>query len=192
MPKSESNPLTVQQVSDSFRVIGWVSFWFQVVLAVISAGILLVAGLSNRPSGPTPNNPASPVAGSGFGVLFAGIGLLLLLGSIYYAYQYTRTARQLLAIDTAARPKKSETMQILKIGLVVSMVGMLLTLFGAFGFVGGLFIKASRQAGAISLTTTSPFINAFDILTVQMILLILLALFVGITTPLWLMNRISR
>ncbi len=192
MSKSESSPPTALQASTAFRFVGWSTFWFQVVLGVVAAITLPFATVFNN-SGTTTPGANTSVAGIGFGGLFAGIGLLTLAGSIYSAFRYTRLARQLRAEDSAARPKKAETIQLLKMGLTVSLVGTLVTLIAALAYIGGLTIKASRSAAPVlTVGATTQFINTLDILAVQAIAIILLALFAGIVAPLWLLNRISR
>ncbi|MCS6814741.1 MAG: DUF3611 family protein [Cyanobacteria bacterium] len=193
MSKLDSNPPTALQAATAFRFVGWFTFWFQVVLGVVAAITLPFATLFNRSGTPVPGTTNAPVAGIGLGGLFAGIGLLTLMGSIYVAFRYTRLAQQLRASDPAARPKKAETIQVLKLGLTVSLVGMLITLIAALAYIGGLTIKASRTAApVVTVGAPTQFINTLDILAVQAIAIILLALFAGIVAPLWLLNRITR
>jgi hypothetical protein len=188
--KSDSSALTVQQVASVFRIVGWASFWTQVVLGVIAAIALLSANGFRGSSG---TNVANSVAGQSLGLFCAFLGLLVLAGSVYFAFRYTRLSRQLRASDSVARPRKSEVIKILRWGLVVSLAGMLLTLVSANAVVGGLFLKASRAVGVgITINQGDIYVNTLDMLTVQAIVLILLALFAGIVAPLVLLNQINR
>jgi bacteriorhodopsin len=187
--KSDPTPISMPQVANYFRVAGWGSFWTQVVLGVIAIVTLVFA---NAFRGSPSANAANPAVGLNFGLFCAFLGLLILGGSIYFAFRYARLSRQLLAQDVA-RPKKSEVTRIVQWGLSASLVGMLLTLISANAVVGGLVPKASRAVGVgIAVSQGDFYVNTLDMLTVQAILLILLALFVGIVTPLFLLTQINR
>lgn len=178
----------IQHIAGLFQRIGWVSFWIQVVLGVISI-VTLVFANSFR-SVPT----ASVASGINFGLFCAFLGLLLLALSIYFSFRYTRISRQLRFSQPEARPKKSEVVQSLKLGITVCLVGTLLTLVSANAVVGGLASKASRLASPLGGLTgqQSDFVNTLDMFTVQAIMLILLALFVGVVAPLWLLSQMFR
>ena len=188
--RTESTPsYTLQQVANTFRLAGWVTFWAQVVLAVVASVTLLFSGVFSS------LNTARPAVGTGFGLLFAVIGLGLLAGGIFFAYRYARLSRQLRLNDATTRPKKSDTIKTLQIGLTLNLVGMLLTLIGALAVVGGLALKASRTPASgipFANTTGDWIITNLDILTVQALFIVLLALYIGIISPLILLSRISR
>jgi len=192
MPESKSPTLTVQQIAQSFRRAGWIGFWIQVVLSVIASSILLFAGFSTQISATNNNN--RPAAGTGFGLVFAVLGLVLLGISIYWAFRYTRMGRQLGATDPVARPRRSETVQMLKVGLVVNLVGMLLTLVGAFALIGGLLAKlaAQPQGATFALNNPRDLVQALDIFVVQANTNIMAGQFTGVVVSLWLLNRVTR
>jgi hypothetical protein len=90
----------MQQVAASFRTIGWIGFWLQLGLAVVSALVLLFA-MADPNFNLKASNPMS-----GAGLFFAAGGLLMLGLSIYWAFRYTRIAKQLQASDSAIHPRK--------------------------------------------------------------------------------------
>jgi hypothetical protein len=176
---------TLQQVANTFRLAGWVTFWAQVVLAVVASVTLLFVFLSL--------NTTRPAVGTGFGLLFSVIGVGLLAGGIFFAYRYTRLSRQLRLSDATTRPKKSDTIRTLQVGLMFNLIGMLLTFVGAFAITGGLALKSFRtSASGIQVANTTDWITSIDILTVQALFIILLALYAGIVCSLTLLSRISR
>ncbi len=181
-------PISVLQIAGLFQRIGWISFWVQVVLGVISVVILLLANAAK--STPT----ASGNSGINFGLLCAFLGWLLLGISVFFSFRYTRISRQLRLSEPEARPRKAEVLQSLKLGIMVGLAGTLLTLISANAVVGVFYLKASRLANPFGGLTgqQSDFINPLDMLTMQAILLILLALFAGIVTPLFLLSQMYR
>jgi Protein of unknown function (DUF3611) len=190
--RSEPLPTSLRQIALTFRLSGWISFWTQLVLAVFSLLALALAAISPRPTA-TPNNPATTNPGTGFGIFLAGCGLVILLGSIYLAFRYTRIARQLQSPNASVRPRKADTIKVLRLGLLVSLGGMLVTLFGAYAIVGTLVGKSiSGQALTTPFLDPSRIISGSDMFGVQSNLNTLGGHFVGIVSSLWLLNRIER
>jgi hypothetical protein len=188
-PDSKSPPATLQQIAKAFRIIGWIGFWAQLVLGVVSAVIVLVyTTFGQRPG--SPNNP-----GNGFGIFLAICGLVTLGVSIYLAFRYTRLGNQLQSSNPNNRPRKIETVQVLRLGVIVSLVGILLTLLGAQAIVGTLTARAISQPGfgAYPLPgTQSTLISGLDMLVVQANTNTVTAHFAGLLASLWLLNRINR
>jgi hypothetical protein len=145
---------------------------------------LLVSSAFGRNT--TVNNP-----GTGFGAFLAVCGLLVLAGSIYMAFRYTSIAKQLQSPNPSQRPRKADTIQVLRLGLMVNLAGMLITLFGAYAIVGTLVGKA-LSIGQTALLDPSRGISGFDMFVVQANINTIGAHFVGIVATLWLLHRISR
>lgn len=175
-------PVKVADIALAFQRAGWVGFWMQLVLGVIAAITLLFAGPSTRQL----NNP-----GSGFGLFFTMAGTVALGLSVYWNFRYPRIARQLRTTDFQLRPNKADTLKLLRQGVMIPMVGVALSLVGAFAIVGGLVAKAAQTQGVLA-TDPGRFIQVLDILVVQANTLTITALFTGITISLWLLNRVSR
>ena len=182
-----SSPSTnLQQIAKTFRLTGWVSFWAQLVLTIVSGAILLFASISSRGPGVSTLN-----TGIGVGLTLLGIGVLIF--NMYWAlFRYVPVGRQLIGRGTV-RPKKSETIQTIRIGLIASLGGMLLALLGAEAIVGLLFAKAASQ-GVAGFVNVDPakFIQPIDILVVQASINVILAQFFAVIASLWLLNRMSR
>ncbi len=185
---SESSQL--RAIAQTFRLIGWISFWTQLVLGIVSGGILLSATIfSQRPS--SSNNP-----GTGLGVFLAVCGLITLAVSIYLAFRYTRIGKELESSNPSNRPRKIETVQVVRLGLIVNLVGMLLTLLGAQAINGTLIIKSLTlpQLGTGVLTQIDPSrtIQPLDIFVVQANTNTVSAHFAGLVGSIWLLNRITK
>lgn len=183
-----SAPPSLQQIAKAFRQTGWISFWTQLVLTVVSSLILLFASLTSRNPNAGPNAP-----GTSIGVLLTVGGILVLGFNMYWALaRYVKIGQQLRG-NAAARPKKSETIQALRMGLIVSLGGMLLALLGAEAIVGLLAAKAFSQSGTGFVNVDpSKYIQPLDVLVVQASINVILAQFAAIAASLWLLNRMSR
>jgi hypothetical protein len=187
----DPNPLppAVRRIAGAFRNAGWVSFWGQIVLAVVATLVLLFSTASiNVRSGA--GNP-----GTSAGLFFAICGLILVYIGAYWAFRYTRLSRQLQTPDAKVRPKRGDAIQSVQIGLIINLVGMLLTLLGAQAIVGSLLAKSlsQPQGGAIyDPGRITQFIQSLDIFIVQANTNTITAHFVGILASLWLVRCISR
>lgn len=184
-PSSSSN---LRIIAETFRLTGWISFWIQLVLGVVSGIIVLLFAVFSQRAGSPSNNP-----GTSFGVFLAVCGILILGGGIYLAYRYTRIGRQLLSSNPSNRPRKVETLQVLRLGLWVNLAGILVTLLGAQAIVGTLVARSiSPQAITTQFFDPTRIISGLDMLVVQANTNTVSAHFAGLAGSLWLLNRINR
>ncbi|MGF1520868.1 MAG: DUF3611 family protein [Leptolyngbyaceae cyanobacterium] len=178
----------IRRISGSLRRFGWLSFWCQFFLGIISSVILLLPVLSqgSRTAG---NNP-----GAGTGLFFSACGLVALCLGAYWSFRYTRTARQLRGRDESRRPRPKDVIRLLKFGLFVSLGGMLLTLLGAQAVAGSLILKALSQGFSLAGPTLdfSGLIKPLDMFVVQASTNILLAHFANLACTLWVLNAVNR
>jgi hypothetical protein len=187
---SKSPPASLQAIAKAFRLYGWIGFWAQLVLGVVSAVILLVFAIFGQRASSSGNNP-----GTGFGIFLAVCGLVALGVSIYLAFRYTRLGNQLQSSNPNNRPRKSETVQVLRLGVIVNLVGILLTLLGAQAIVGTFAARAISQP---QLAIYAPqqgnqaWITGLDMFAIQANTNIVFAHFAGLVAALWLLNRVNR
>lgn len=181
----------LRAIAKLFRLTGWITFWAQLVLGVISGGILLFASISPRAGNAPGNN-----AGAGLGIFFAISGLVVLAIGIFIAFRYVRIGRQLDSTNANNRPRKSETVQVVRLGLIVHLVGILLTLIGAQAIVGILLTKSLTVSqvipGTITQVDPSRIIQPLDIFVVQANTNTVSAHFSGLIGSIWLLNRITK
>lgn len=181
-PDTSSIPPAAQRIVFTLRTFGWISFWLQVVLGVVSAIILLVSVAFN-----TNTKAQGSSQGTGFGIFFAICGLVALGIGAFFAFRYTRISRQLLE---TGRPSKAETLQAIRLGLIVNLVGMLLTILGSQAVVGSVLTKSLSQQGAV--LDPSRYVQPLDLFVVQGNINTITAHFAGIVASLWLFNRVSK
>lgn len=174
----------VLRVVLAFRRWGWASFWTQVVLCVVSSLVLLQlvllkAPTTNIPTGADSNPATLP------GLSFAWAGIAILGASIFWNFRYTQMAKKLRSPD---RPTKTQTVFQIKIGIMINLVGMLITLVGAASIVGALTLRSQQGvfAGAGNFNLT---IQPLDFQIIQASFNIIFAHFVGLVASLWLLNR---
>jgi hypothetical protein len=185
-PGSPSIPPSLQPIAKAFRITGWISLWAQLILTVVSSGILLFASAVGR------SNTGTVSPGTGAGALLTTGSVFVLFFSIYWAFRYVSIGRRLQG-GAGVRPKKAEAVQTLRVGLLASLVGMLLALIGAEATVGLLVQKAFSQGlGGFVNIDPSKFIQPIDIFVVQASINVILAQFAGLASTLWLLQRLSR
>ncbi|MGP1382172.1 MAG: DUF3611 family protein [Thainema sp.] len=181
-----SLPPAVRRIAGAFRLFGWISFWIQLVLGVVAAGILLLLTIS-----PAPNTGANS-PGTGAGLFLATGGILALFAGALWAFRYSRLARQLRFGDSNSRPKPKDVLQAIQIGLLISLLGMLLTLLGAEIIVGSLFVKSLSQLGAGIALDRTQYIQPLDIFIVQASTHTAVAHFAAIAIALYLLRLVNR
>lgn len=186
----------VRRAAEALRLTGWISFWAQIVLAVISSVVLLFAGssltLSTVANPATPGVPSAANPETGVGLFFAVSGLLVLFGGAFWAFRYTRLSRQLRSSSSQARPKRGDAFQLLRTGLIINLAGALLTILGAQAIVGSLVAKSFAQGVAIFSGNPLRFINPLDVFLVQANVNIIMAHFIGLVATLWLLRLMNR
>lgn len=178
-------PATPLEVATVLKKIGWIGFWVQLGLLVVSGGMLLVA-LANPGLNLNASNPMSEL-----GLFFAVGGLLVLSLSIYWNWRYTRLAQQLRVSHPATHPKKSDVIRLLQQGLLVNSVGTILTLLSVAASIGTLLAKSLTQVEGLAIDNASQFVTPLDMLLVQANINTIIAHFVGIVIVSWLMSQSS-
>lgn len=180
---------SVQRVAIALRRAGWICFWVQLVLAVISGIILFFAAVASQAS----RTPVA-TAGSGGGLFFAVLGLLVLGFSTYRAYGYTRLSQKLRS-PGPARPSRADTIKQIRITLISNLVGMTLTLFAAEAIGGILLAKAVSQPSSqlgIGAVALRDFIQPIDLFVVLSSNHTIVAHFAGLVASIWLIDQIYK
>ena len=193
---SSSLSPVIQQIANEFRRTGWLSLWAQVVLVIISSIILIVAAMAIRtpmvnPMTPGIAVPAAPNPSAGVGGLLTFLAIAAMLVTIYWAYRYVMIGRQ-LRLDPAARPKKADVTQIIRVGVLANLAGMFLGILGSFAIIGSVAVIAFRQGPGFVAASPTQAVNSLDILVVQASVNLILAHFLGLVGSLWLLYRMNR
>lgn len=194
LPESSSIPPAIERIVPAFRRSGWISFWVQVVIAVVATLIFAFSLISLAFSDSSAGRSQTINPGTGPGIFFALSGLIALAISIYWTYRYTRFAKQLVSPEAGKRPSKSDAVQLVQRGLIINLVGMLFNLMAAEAITGILLAKSLQSLGAFFSATGSitRLIQPLDIFVVLANTHSLVAHFVGILVALFLLRAIYR
>ncbi|MEM9091594.1 MAG: DUF3611 family protein [Cyanobacteria bacterium P01_F01_bin.53] len=178
-----SVPPAIRRISTNFRLVGWVSLWSQVVIGVISSLLFIVNALE----------PDKSLSNAGADV-FQAVGIAFVFASAFWGFRYVRMGRKLRTSNPDLRPKPKDAAQAVRLGLLISLVGMFVTIIAAESIVALLWLRALRQVatfGGISQDTAA-FINAADIAVVFSVVNTMFAHFLGLCASLWLQYVIDR
>ncbi|MFP4123064.1 DUF3611 family protein [Coleofasciculus sp.] len=186
LPDTSSLPTPLQRVALVLRTFGRIAIGVQSILGFVSLGILLT-GIVGRSLG-----PAEDKQGVGFGIFLAICGLVTLGVGVYIAWRYTRISKQLLTGNVETRPSKADTLKTIRLGLIVNMAGMLLTILGAQAIIGSIVLRSISQPSGLTVYEASRFVRPLDLFLVQANINTITAHFVGIAIAIWLFNRINR
>lgn len=182
---SPALPPSIQRASSTLKLAGSVGFWLQLFLGVISAVSLLFASSSvvsnqNRTSGIEVG-------------IFCAVGGIVALGiSIFFSVRYNRIAKLMQVDDGKNRPRKADILQMIRVGLIVNLVGMLVSIMGAEALVGIVLAKSLTVPQGAVLSDPTKQVNSIDLLSIQANTNTIAAHFFGICSSLWLLNRITK
>ena len=180
--------LDFQQLSFGLKRMGWIRFWIQVVLGVVVVGVLIF----NNIGGSLARN-AERAVGLGPGLSLTTLSFLVLLYSLWQGWLIVRIGR---AVDSAARPTRSETARLIKRGLLADLVGLTFAAIGYQALAGSLFVQASMQTPGIAIggggSADNLAITSLEMLSVLSNTQVLFGHLIGLILSLWLLQRIYR
>ncbi len=186
-----SLPPAIRRIANNFRLVGWISFWTQVISGIIASLLFVSAILGIQFA----NRGNAENAATGGGLFIAIAGLLAVYVGAFWAFQYTRFARRLKTSNPDLRPTPKKAVQMITTGLIISLVGMFLGLLGSGAVVGALMLKAIVQPQSSVLVNprnVTDFIEPLDVFIVQASTNTLISHFAGILGSLWLFRIINR
>jgi hypothetical protein len=176
---------TKQKFAATFRTVSRFSFWIQLALGAISVIVLLLAIFSRNLSVKTDN------AGIGFAIFLAVVGILFLCFRVYWAFRYRRLAKRLQSPNRELHPRKEDVIQVLQIGLIVSLAGMLLALLASEVSIVVVLAKALAEPQGVAVYNRENVIRSLDIFVVLSNVNLIGAHFVGGITSLGLLEWVD-
>ncbi|MDZ8027317.1 MAG: DUF3611 family protein [Nostoc sp. SerVER01] len=172
-------------IGNTIRLTGWITFWLQLAIGVVSVLALLFA-LTGRGLVQQQNT------GLGIGIFWAVCGIVVLLFSLYWDFRYTRIGKALENRNSALHPSKPDTTRILRLGIIISLVGILLTLLGAGSTVLVLVAKSISQPPGVAITDPYRIIRPMDVFVAVADITGIAAHYVGTVASLWLLERVHQ
>jgi hypothetical protein len=179
----------IDSLSKSFIRLGWVGFWFQVVLGALPVVLMFYLFVfSGSLSGPRSGMPLVE--------FLSLVNLLVLLFTIVWFYRYPTLGRRIA--DPQARPGESTILGSVWTGLVATSLGILFSMTVMVLEVGQLlfYFLSAPQAGIPAIQTTgaasASWVSAVDLVSLMALLLMLAAEVIALVLGLWLMFRTTQ
>lgn len=182
---SHHNRNRQHKIATQIRLTGWITLWVQLALALVCTLLLLFAS-------PGREFAQQPNPGLGIGVFWAVTAILLLLFSIFWDFRYTRIGRRLDNPKTSLHPSKADTTRAIRMGVMVGLLGILLSILGATTSVSVLVAKAVSQPPGVAITDPNKIIRALDVFIVVANINGIAAHFVGTVASLWLLEKVHQ
>jgi Protein of unknown function (DUF3611) len=191
----------LQLIARVLKISEWLSFWLQLALGAATVLLLIfaISGRSfNQALPPVNIGPAavgvrqSVTPGIGIGIFWAVAGVVTLLLGLYIAFRLTRFARRLRRVEPSLHPRKADVLQVLRLGVIVGLVGMLLTILGGGATLGLLLAKSIAQPQGVAIYDPTRIIRALDIFVALANMNGIAAHFVGAVTSLGLLRWLHR
>lgn len=183
-----SHPPSKQRFAATLRLAGRIGFWVQLALGAFS-GIALLLAIFSRNVG---TGPQTNTVGIGFGIFLAVCSILILGFRVYWAFRYRGLAKHLQAPNPSLHPRKEDIIQVLRIGLIVSLVGLLLAFLASEVTVAVILGKALVQPQGVALYNPRNIIPTLDIFVVLANVNMIGAHFFGSVNSLWLLNWVDQ
>ncbi len=150
-------PTPVERLQASLAAMGWLSWWGQAILSTVSGVLLLFANsVTTKPSAVTLIGRALAVGGLGCAIASA----LWVLG-------YSRLGRRLTSKSMSASEAAAAVSNSIRVGTVLNIAGMTLSILGAEAIVGTLAAKALTTSTTAAVGVVSSPVQALDVLIVQ-------------------------
>lgn len=179
---------TPEGLSRSFRRVGWVGFWLQIVLGTVPVLLLIYVLFFCR---------SAAVQRGGLGVAdYLGLaGFAVLVFTVLWSFRYTRLSGRLS--DEQRRPGVESLTQVLTTGVVASLLGITISmLLMIFKSARLLIVFLTAPQGGVPIVQTATYdpttwVSAMDMAALLSNLLLLAAELFVLTSTLWLLFRVQ-
>lgn len=174
-----------QKFAGVFRLFGQISYWIHLILGTTSA-IILGLIIFSRKLGTTANNTAISIS------IVLIISSLVALGiRIFFAWRYSRLAKQ-LQLASPAQPNRLQIISLLRIGLTISLVGLILAFLASETTVVSIIAQAIAQPQAVPAYEPQQAIETADLFLDFVNVTVLGAHALGTINALGLLNWITK
>lgn len=197
---SEIQPIqaNLRKLGNAFILWGRVSLWAKGILNLLALLLVIIAVLARfvGTAQPTPQTPTSglPIPtdsvppNTDVGIFFIICGVVLLVLSSFWNYRYTRWGQRLSSQSLEDAPSKMSTVDLLKIGLGIDLLGMILTLIGGESIGGQLLIRSLFQFESVFNFRVGP----LDLAPLLACVHLTFGQFIGIALSLYLLQRTTQ
>ena len=184
----------IQGLARTFRRLGRLGFWLQVVLGSFPVVLMFYIFLFTGSLSVSGTRAGLPLV-----EYLTILNLLVILFTTIWFYRYPGLGRRLL--DPETRPTESKVLRTVWIGLVASSLGAIFSMVVLILEVGQLlfYFLAAPQGGIPAIQTTpgtvggaASWVSTVDVASVMALLLTLTAEVVALVLGLWLLFRTSQ
>ena len=184
-PKKSLSSPSKQEFAGTFRLLGRISFWIHLVLGTVAGIILLLVIFSRNFS-----DINSPFIG--FGIFLGICGVIAVGFRIFWAYRYTRLAKRLQLADTNLHPKKEDIIRVLRVGLIISLIGIGLGFLATEETVIAVLAKTLAQPQGVAVYNPETVVRSVDLLLILADVTIIGAHFLGSINSLGLVEWLDK
>jgi Protein of unknown function (DUF3611) len=178
---------TKQRFAATFQVVRPISFWIQLALGSISSLALFLAIFSRNSTVQTTTNSAMQ-----FGAFLGIFGILVLCFRLYWGNRYRHFDKLLQSPNRELHPRKQDVIQVLEIGLIASLVGLVLAFLASEVTVITALSKILAVPQGLAMTRPENTIRPLDIFVVLANINLIGAHLVGGATSLGLLNWLEQ
>lgn len=183
--KSSELP-TKREFAGNFRAISRISYWIHLLLGTAS-GITLLLVLFSRSFSIQSNNPFI-----GFSIFLSICALVTLGFRVYWAFRYTRMAKRLQQPNPNLHPKREEVIRVLRIGLIVSLAGLVLAFVASEITTVAVLAKAIAQPQGVAVYDPEKIVREMDLFLILADVNLVGAHILGSIASLGLLNWITK
>ena len=184
--KSPERLPSKRKFAQTFRLLSRISYWIHLILGVLSGITLLLVSFSRS------TTAGNTTSGTGVGIFIAVFSLVALGFRVFWAWRYRVMAKKLQQVNSNAQPSRAEIIQVLRIGLLASLVGLLLAFIASEVSLISLVAGAIARPQGIAVYEREQVIKIADLLLILAQFNILGAHFFGSVNSLGLLNWISK
>lgn len=184
------------QIGKILRLLGWTGIVTQLGLAIV-AGVMLLFAIAGRSFNQAIGVPANEVVstttpGLGIGIFWAVCGIAVLLYTAFLAFRQLLFARRLRHANSERHPKKSDILQVLRLGVIAGFIGMALTILGGGATLGVLLSKAIALPQGITVYDPTRIIRPLDVFVAMSNMIGITAHFLGTIASVATINWLDR
>lgn len=182
--KTEKLP-SKQKFAETFRLLSRISYWIHLILGALSGITLLLVTFSRTTTDESRT-------GAGFSIALAILSLFALGFRVYWAWRYRQLAKKLQRPNPTAQPSRTDIIQILRIGLLASLIGLFLAFIAAEINLVSLIASAIARPQGVAVYEREQVVKIADLLLILAQVNILGAHFFGSVNSLGLLNWLSK
>lgn len=177
---------TKREFASNFRIISRISYWLHLLLGTASGITLLLVAFSRSFADESSN------IFIGFSIFLAIAALVAVGFRVYWAFRYTRMAKRLQQPNPNLHPKREEIIRVLRIGLIVSLVGLVLAFVASEITTVAVLAKAIAQPQGVAVYDPKRIVREMDLFLVLADVNLIGAHLLGSVSSLGLLNWITK